>query len=70
MHPPQTSRPPAQVWEEAPEAVDIENYYFDRTPLTHVAGIVTECGVLTNTGIEGWLAAIRLHPALRAEALS
>lgn len=70
MHPPQTSRPAVQVWEDAPESVDIENYYFDRTPLSQLAGVVTECGVLTSTGIEGWLAAIRLHPALRAEVPS
>jgi translation initiation factor 2B subunit (eIF-2B alpha/beta/delta family) len=64
LPPPQARRPAEQVWTEAPAGVSIENYYFDRTPLSHISGIVTERGVLTSAGIEGWLASIQLHPAL------
>jgi translation initiation factor 2B subunit (eIF-2B alpha/beta/delta family) len=62
--PSQTSRPSEQVWDDAPTDVRIENYYFDRTPLSHLSGIVTERGVLTSAGIEGWLAATHLYPLL------
>lgn len=64
-HPPaQTHWPAAQVWEAAPSGVTVENLYFDATPLTEIAGIVTEQGVLPTAGIEAWLAAIKLHPRL------
>jgi translation initiation factor 2B subunit (eIF-2B alpha/beta/delta family) len=37
---------------------------FDLTPLALISGIVTEQGVLPVEGIEAWLAATKLHPAL------
>lgn len=64
--PPQDSRPVEQVWADAPATVTIANYYFDRTPLDSITGIVTERGVLPTEVIEGWLAAVHLHPALRS----
>lgn len=64
LPPPQVARPGEQVWDAAPPRVKVENYYFDRTPLAQLSGIITERGVLTTAGIEGWLASIRLHPAL------
>jgi translation initiation factor eIF-2B subunit delta len=64
--PPAQARWPAeQVWDEAPANLTIENLYFDNTPLHALAGIVTEQGVQPNEGIEAWLAATKLHPALR-----
>ncbi len=63
--PAQHQRPAAQVWDAAPATVSIENFYFDYTPLTSIAGIVTERGVLPPAVIEGWLAALHLHPALQ-----
>lgn len=63
--PPQVQWPAVQVWDEAPAGVMIDNRYFDRTALTSLSGIVTELGILPTVGIEAWLAAIRLHPALR-----
>lgn len=62
--PHQSNRPPDQVWHAPPAGVRIENYYFDRTPLNNVTGIVTERGVLPAEVIEGWLASVQLHPAL------
>lgn len=61
----QDKRPGAQVWPDAPHPVGVENYYFDYTPLSALAGIVTERGVLPSAVIEGWLAAIQLHPGLK-----
>lgn len=64
--PPQQAHWPAeQVWPDAPASVKITNLYFDTTPLSALAGIVTEQGIQPTVGIEAWLAATRLHPALR-----
>jgi translation initiation factor 2B subunit (eIF-2B alpha/beta/delta family) len=65
--PPQESRPAQQVWADAPDAVHIINYYFDSTPLGRISGVVTERGILTSEGIEGWLATLQLHPSLHQE---
>ncbi len=66
--PPAQARWPAeQVWEDAPSNLTIINLYFDNTPLRALAGIVTEQGVQPNEGIEAWLAATKLHPALKRE---
>jgi translation initiation factor 2B subunit (eIF-2B alpha/beta/delta family) len=63
--PPQASWPADQIWADAPASVTIANLYFDSTPLAGLAGIVTEQGVQPTEGIEAWLAATKLHPALR-----
>ncbi|GAB4441995.1 MAG: initiation factor 2B [Chloroflexi bacterium OHK40] len=63
--PAQAHWPAEQVWADAPPGVAITNLYFDRTPLSALAGIVTEQGVQPAAGIEAWLAATRLHPALQ-----
>jgi translation initiation factor 2B subunit (eIF-2B alpha/beta/delta family) len=59
--------PPEQVWADPPPHVQVENLFFDRTPLTFLSGIVTEQGILPTVGIEAWLAATRLHRALAVE---
>ena len=64
--PPQQAQwPAAQVWGEAPGSIAIDNLYFDHTPLSALAGIVTEQGILSTVGLESWFAAIKLHPALK-----
>lgn len=60
----QVSRSSDQVWDTRPAGVHIENYYFDHTPLSALSGVVTEHGILPPPAIEGWMAALRLHPAL------
>lgn len=62
--PAQTRWPAEQIWEDPPAGIAVKNLYFDCTPLTELAGLVTEQGVLPTAGIEGWLASIKLHPAL------
>ncbi len=65
--PSQAHWPAEQVWDAAPAQVAISNLYFDCTPLEALAGIVTEQGVQPAVGIEAWLAATKLHPALRQD---
>ena len=63
--PAQTRWPAEQIWAEAPASLAITNLYFDSTPLAALAGIVTEQGVQPTECIVAWLAATKLHPALR-----
>lgn len=63
--PAQALWPPEQVWDAAPPGVSITNLYYDLTPLSALAGIVTEQGVQPAEGIEAWLAATKLHPILK-----
>ncbi|MEI7769403.1 MAG: initiation factor 2B [Chloroflexales bacterium] len=63
--PEQTRWPAEQVWPEVPANIQVSNVYFDLTPLSALAGIVTEQGVQPAVGIEAWLAATKLNPALR-----
>jgi len=63
--PAQTRWPAEQIWAEAPASLAITNLYFDSTPLAALAGVVTEQGVQPTEGIVAWLAATKLHPALR-----
>jgi translation initiation factor 2B subunit (eIF-2B alpha/beta/delta family) len=37
---------PSEVWETPPHGVAVRNPYFERVPLDHVTGIVTDAGVL------------------------
>lgn len=62
--PKQAAGPIDQIWPDAPASVTVLNFYFDLTPLSVLAGIITEQGILPNAGIEAWLAAIKLHPDL------
>jgi translation initiation factor 2B subunit (eIF-2B alpha/beta/delta family) len=65
-HQPEQARWPAdQVWPDVPANIQVSNVYFDTTPLNVLAGIVTEQGVQPTVGIEAWLAATKLNPALR-----
>jgi len=62
--PDQHEWPAAEVWADAPPGVTVRNPYFEWTPLSELSGIVTEQRTLPVVGVEGWLAAIKLHPAL------
>jgi translation initiation factor eIF-2B subunit delta len=64
--PHQAQHPATEVWDEAPPAVQIENWYFDHTPLHLVTGMVSEQGIHPTAGIEAWIAAIQVHRALIA----
>ena len=40
-------RDPKEVWPDAPEGVEVVNYYFDTTPLECLRAIVTEEGIMS-----------------------
>ena len=61
--PPEQPRPAAEIAPPAPN-VSVENFYFDRTPLELVTGVVTEHGILTRGELNRRLLQLRLHPAL------
>ncbi len=67
--PEQQDWPAAEVWSDAPSGITVSNRYFEWTPLNELTGIVTEQGILPVAAVEGWLAAIRLHPALANNSL-
>ncbi len=67
--PEQQDWPAGEVWADAPPGVLVRNRYFEWTPLKELSGIVTEQGTLPVAAVEGWLAAIRLHPALAISIL-
>jgi translation initiation factor 2B subunit (eIF-2B alpha/beta/delta family) len=67
--PKQQAWPAGEVWADAPQSVRVRNYYFEWTPLEELSGIVTEQGTLPVAAVEGWLAAIKLHPALASGGL-
>lgn len=66
--PTQQDWPVGEVWDNAANGVKVRNQYFEWTPLEELSGIVTEQGTLPVAAVEGWLAAIKLHPALASGA--
>jgi eIF-2B alpha/beta/delta-like uncharacterized protein len=44
-------RNPKEVWPNAPEGVEVVNYYFDTTPLEYLRAIVTEEGIVSRIEI-------------------
>ncbi len=63
---PNTNAPPntSEVWDEPPQGVTVTHWDRDLTPLGLISGIVTERGTLPPIMVEGWLAAMHLHPSL------
>ncbi|MFO7260355.1 MAG: hypothetical protein DIU52_004310 [bacterium] len=58
-------RPAAEVWPEAPPGVAIWNRYFEATPLSLFAGVVTEAGLRTPAELEELRAGLELPAELR-----
>jgi len=57
-------RPAAEVWPEAPPGVAIWNRYFEATPLSLFAGVVTEAGLRTPAELEQMRAGLELPAEL------
>ena len=55
---------PAEVWDSVQPNLSVLNPANDTTPLELLTGIATERGILPTAAVEGWLAALRVHPAL------
>jgi len=58
-------RPAAEVWPEAPPGVAIWTRYFEATPLSLFAGVVTEAGLRTPAELEELRAGLELPAELR-----
>ena len=54
----------AEVWEDAPEGVEISNRYFEPTPLNLFTGFVTEEGVLTADSVASVAQSARIEAIL------
>ncbi|HMQ55540.1 MAG TPA: translation initiation factor eIF-2B [Anaerolineae bacterium] len=63
--PPEPAKDPAEIVADPPDQVTILNYYFDRTPLTYLAGVVTEAGRLSVGEVGQQLGQLKCHPALK-----
>lgn len=57
-------RPAAEVWPDAPQGVAIWNRYFEATPLSLFAGVVTEAGLRTPAELEQMRAGLELPAEL------
>lgn len=53
-----------EVWEDPPDDVSVENYYFDESSLDLFTGLITEEGVLTPKQIGGKIRAQKLNTKL------
>lgn len=60
-------RPGSEVWDEPPEGVRVLNRHFEIVPFFHLAGLVTEHGILTEKEIGKIVAELQVHASLRLE---
>ncbi len=56
-------RPAGEVL-EGDEPLEVLNFYFDRTPLDLVSGVVTEIGVMEPRGLQEYFGDLKIHRAL------
>ncbi len=63
--PEEPAKPVAEILAEPVEGVEVDNRYFDTTPLDWVAAVVTEKGTLTPWQVRKQISAMDLHPALQ-----
>ena len=66
-HYPLPAEPPKDPGEILPEPADnvtVLNYYFDRTPLDFVSGLITEQGLLSPSALDQVFEKLAIHPAL------
>jgi translation initiation factor 2B subunit (eIF-2B alpha/beta/delta family) len=57
------TRPAGEVFETG-EAIEVLNFYFDRTPLQLVSGVITERGVWDTWVLKKYIEDLRVHPVL------
>ncbi len=60
-------RPGSEVWEDAPAGVRVMNRQFEIVPFSHLAGLVTENGILTEKDVEKYVAELTVHDSLKLE---
>jgi translation initiation factor 2B subunit (eIF-2B alpha/beta/delta family) len=59
-------RRPAEIWNDAPDTLTLQNHYFDVTPWTAISGIITENGILPAEAILTKSRKIVVHPRLQS----
>ncbi len=60
-------RPGSEVWTEPPSGVRVLNKQYELIPLSWIAGLVTEHGVLQEADIEKYVSKLEVHEAMRQE---
>lgn len=60
-------RPGEEVWEDFPKGVRVLNRHFELIPFSHIAGIVTEHGILKEQDVDRYVSKLEVHEALRLE---
>ncbi len=63
--PDEPPKPAAEILPEAPEGVEVDNRYFDTTPLDWVAAVVTEKGAMAPWRVRERISLMDLHPLLQ-----
>jgi translation initiation factor 2B subunit (eIF-2B alpha/beta/delta family) len=58
-------RDPGEILPQVIENVNIENIYFDITPLKYLTGIVTENVIVNSDGLVKKLGGLKVHSTLR-----
>ncbi|MBN2433801.1 MAG: hypothetical protein JXK07_00890 [Spirochaetes bacterium] len=53
-----------EVWEQPPGDIEVENFYFDLTPFSHINNFLTEKGVLDPSKITENIQSIQVAPQL------
>lgn len=48
----EVKKPEEEVWEDPPDGIEVENFYFERTPSAWVDGFITEKKILKPTQVE------------------
>jgi translation initiation factor 2B subunit (eIF-2B alpha/beta/delta family) len=61
---PEAPKNPREVLPRRIAGVTVENFYFDRTPLDRLTGVITEDGILKPSELRRCLGRMRIHPAL------
>lgn len=60
-------RPGSEVWDEAPSGVRVLNHQFEIVPFSHLAGLVTEHGILGGKDVEKYVQELAVHDSLKLE---
>jgi len=60
-------RPGSEVWDDAPAGVRVLNRQFEIVPFSHLAGLVTENGMLTEKDVEKYVSELTVHDSLKLE---
>ena len=63
VHLEEETRSPEEILQSG-EPIEVFNFYFDRTPLAWVSGVITERGLWTMGQLQKYLKNLKIHPVL------